>query len=247
MSPSQAAIFLQSLGAFPEDLSFSLGASILWVALYLGILLGLAELLNRLTNHPGELTRKLVHIGSGQVILLAWWLQIPGWVGFYAGLLAALVALTSYFLPILPSLESVGRRSGGTFFYALSLGGLMGYFFSRDLPQFAALGIMVMAWGDGLAGVVGQRWGRHPYLIWGQKKSWEGSVAMGGVSFLVAWLILGAGAGFSPAVGLTALAVALAAPLLETLSWYGVDNLTVPLGAAGLSYGLWIYFAGLNF
>jgi phytol kinase len=39
-------------------------------------------------------------------------------------------------------------------------------------------------------------------------------------------------------MGLTALAVAIAATALETLSIYGLDNLTVPLGSALLAYVL---------
>ena len=32
--------------------------------------------------------------------------------------------------------------------------------------------------------------------------------------------------------------VAIAAAILETVSFVGIDNLTVPLGSAGLAYGL---------
>lgn len=216
-----------------------LAVAIALVALYLGFLLALAETLNRVVLHQGELTRKLVHIGSGQVVLLAWWLHIPAWVGVVAGLIAALVAILSYFLPILPSLESVGRRSGGTLFYALSLGGLMGYFFSQGQPQFAAIGVLVMTWGDGLAGLIGQRWGRHPYRMGGQKKSIEGSLVMAVTSFAVTLTLLASLEGINIMTTTMAGAVALAATVLESFSWWGIDNLTVPVGAAFLSFALW--------
>ncbi len=216
----------------------SLVVSVLLVGVYLALLITGAELLNRFSHQPGEITRKIVHIGSGQVLLFAWWLNIPGWVAVGAGFVAACIALLSYYLPILPSLESVGRRSFGTFFYALSISLLAGYFFPRHSPEFAALGIMVMAWGDGLAALVGQNFGKHPYTFAGMKKSWEGSLAMLAVSFVLTLLILVPVLGWSYPLVVIAILVAITATLLETVSSFGVDNITVPLGSAWLAYGL---------
>ena len=98
-------------------------------SIYLLSLVLTAELLNRLSPSPAEVTRKIVHIGAGQVVLIAWWLEIPGWVGAIAGVLAAVIAVVSYRFPILPSLESVGRHSYGTLFYAISIGDWWGAFF----------------------------------------------------------------------------------------------------------------------
>jgi phytol kinase len=95
-----------------------------------------------------------------------------------------------------------------------------------------------MTWGDGLAALVGQRFGRHPYQLWGSQKSWEGSLTMALASIGVALGVLGWTAGWSTQVAVTALAVAISATALETLSIYGLDNLTVPLGSALLAYVL---------
>ncbi|TVQ06147.1 MAG: phosphatidate cytidylyltransferase, partial [Leptolyngbya sp. DLM2.Bin27] len=135
-------------------------------------------------------------------------------------------------------INGVGRNSLGTFFYAVSIGLLTAIFWPLGLPQYAALGILVMTWGDGLAALVGQNFGRHPYKIFGNQKSWEGSLAMATASLVVGLLVLGLTAGFTPVVVGTAVVVAIAATLLETLSFYGLDNLTVPLGSAALAYGL---------
>ncbi|MBE9124513.1 phosphatidate cytidylyltransferase, partial [Tychonema sp. LEGE 07199] len=61
------------------------------VGAWLGVILLVAEGLNRLTSVGAEVSRKVVHIGTGNVILLAWWLQIPGWVGISAGVLAGAI------------------------------------------------------------------------------------------------------------------------------------------------------------
>lgn len=208
------------------------------VAAWLAVVGGVAEGLRRTISLDAEITRKIVHIGSGHVILLAWWLHTPTWMGLAASVVSSGVALLSYRFPILPGINGVGRRSLGTFFYAVSIGVLTAAFWPLGLPQYAALGILVMAWGDGLAALVGQNLGRHPYKVFGNQKSWEGSLTMALASFIISLLILGLPTGFTAAVAGTALVVAIAATLLETLSFYGLDNLTVPLGSAALAYGL---------
>ncbi|WP_348539847.1 MULTISPECIES: diacylglycerol/polyprenol kinase family protein [Spirulina sp. CCY15215] len=225
-----------------RSLSLS-SASPLWislgiVALYLGILLLISEGLNRFKHTDAEFTRKIFHIGSGQVILLAWWLAIPAWLIVIAAILASIIAIVSYFLPILPSINSVGRKSLGTFFYAVSIGVLVSYFFPLQHPYYAVIGVLIMAWGDGLAAIIGQRFGKHSYQIGGIKKSWEGSLAMLGASFLVTAIVLASVYGIIWQVFLISLWVAIAATGLEAFSKLGVDNLTVPLGSGMLTFYL---------
>ncbi|MGF1482153.1 MAG: diacylglycerol/polyprenol kinase family protein [Cyanophyceae cyanobacterium] len=223
---------LFSLFFNPSPLWFSLSL----VFLYLGSLILLAETLNRLTAADAELTRKVVHIGTGNVILLAWWLQIPAWVGIGAAVMASATALLSYFVPILPSINSVGRQSLGTFFYAVSIGILVAWFWSIHRPEYAAIGILTMTWGDGMAAVVGQRFGKHLYHVLGITKSWEGSLTMAAVSLLVTGVILVAVDQPLGTVSTVSLAVAVIATGLEAFSKLGIDNLTVPLGSAAASF-----------
>ena len=199
-----------------------------------GVIL-LAEVLNRIITSEAELTRKVVHIGAGNVILIAWWFEIPSWMGVGAAVVAAIIALLSYFLPILPSINSVGRKSLGTFFYAVSMGILIAWFFP-DTPQYAAIGILTMAWGDGMAALVGQNFGRHPYKLFGSTKSWEGSLTMAMVSYLICWSILLAVEGNFWQIWLIPMIIAVTATSFEAISKLGVDNLTVPLVSGGLSF-----------
>lgn len=212
------------------------------VGAWLGVILILAEALNRIAKVDPEISRKVVHIGTGNVILLAWWLEIPASVGIAAGVISGAIALISYQLPILPSVNSVGRKSLGTFFYAVSIGTLIAWFWPLQQPQYAALGILIMAWGDGLAAVIGQRFGKHPYEVWGMKKSWEGSLTMCLVSYVICILMLLAVQGNIWQTWVVAIPVALAATALETLSKIGIDNLTVPLGSAALCFVLNQFF-----
>ena len=208
------------------------------VVLWIGLLLLVASLLNRFGTGNSEIIRKVVHIGTGNIILFAWWLNIPAFVGVGASVFASIVTLLSYSFPILPGINSVGRKSLGTFFYAVSIGVLVAWFWNINRPQYAALGILVMAWGDGLAALVGQKFGKHPYKIWENKKSWEGSGTVALVSLIVSGLIFLSVNGNNWQTWIVSLSVALLATILEAFSVYGIDNLTVPLGSAALGFFL---------
>jgi phytol kinase len=198
----------------------------------------LAEGIHRFTKANPEVVRKIVHIGTGNIILLAWFLKIPMWIGVAASIFFSAIAFLSYYLPILPSINGVGRKSLGTFFYAVSIGILVAWFWTLQLPQFAAIGILVMTWGDGLAALIGQRYGKHPYLLWDMRKSWEGSFTMGIASFLVTLIILLVTQGSSWQIWLISSVVAIIATALEAFSKYGIDNLTVPICSAAVGFFL---------
>ncbi len=215
-----------------------LGAKIAIAALWLGCVGIAATLVDRISPRGSEYVRKVVHIGTGNIILLAWWMQIPAWVGVSAGVFFSGVTLLSYRFQLLPSINNVGRKSFGTFFYAVSIAILVGWFWTIDRPEFAVLGILVMTWGDGLAGLLGKQFGRHPYEIWGSKKSWEGSVTMAIVSAIVCVLVL---CSIRPLVLenlYIAMVVGIMATGLEMFSKFGLDNLTVPIASAAIAYGL---------
>ncbi len=229
-------LLLTSLFDLQSTSSLSLQVAI--VAVWVSLILVIAWLTNRFVNEDPEILRKIVHIGTGNVILFAWWLDIPASVGITASILASAVTLLSYLFPILPGINSVGRQSLGTFFYAVSIGVLVGCFWHLQQPQYAAIGILVMAWGDGLAALIGQRYGKHKYQVFGAQKSWEGSLTMAVVSYIVCSLILLFTLGNVWQTWLVSLAVALVATGLEAFSLLGVDNLTVPLGSAAFAFVL---------
>ncbi|MBE9051910.1 phosphatidate cytidylyltransferase [Nostocales cyanobacterium LEGE 11386] len=208
------------------------------VAVWVLLILLIAWVVKRFAKGDPEIVRKIVHIGTGNVILLAWWLDIPASVGITASILASTITLLSYRFPILPGINSVGRQSLGTFFYAVSVGILVAWFWHIQQPQYAAIGIMVMAWGDGLAALIGQHFGKHKYKVLGAQKSWEGSLTMALVSYLISSLILLSVEGNVWQTWVVSLAIALAATTLEAISFLGIDNLTVPLGSAALAFML---------
>ncbi len=218
-----------------SESAYHLWYPLILVFLYLAFLVIIAETLKLFVSEDPELTRKIVHIGSGNVILLAWWLNISTIVIVAAAAIASIIALVSYFIPILPSINSVGRKSLGTLFYALSIGILAAWFW-QDHPQYTAIGILVMAWGDGMAAIIGQRFGKHKYQIFDINKSWEGSLTMAVATFIVTSIILWTVEGVNWQIGVISLIIALVATSLEAFSKLGIDNLTVPLASAACCF-----------
>ena len=214
-----------------HSLIYPLGA----VFIYLGILVFIADILSRVLTDDPELTRKIVHIGSGNVLLLAWWLDISTQVIISAAIIAAVIAITSYLIPILPSIESVGRKSYGTLFYAISIGILTACFW-QNAPQYTVIGILIMAWGDGMAAIIGQRFGKHQYQIGQITKSWEGSLAMTAASFIVTESVLLSVEHNSWQILLISLLVAMIATIFEAFSKLGIDNLSVPLSSGFICF-----------
>jgi phytol kinase len=208
------------------------------VPVYVGAIVLISELLHRYTDTNPEQVRKVVHIGTGNVIILAWLLQLPAWVGIICGVLAGIVTLISYRLPILPGVNSVGRKSLGTFFYAVSIGILTAVFWNLNLPHYGVIGILIMAWGDGLAAIIGQRFGKHPYTIVGNTKSWEGTLTMLVVSYVIVSIVLLSVQGNIWQTWVVGIPVAIVATGVESIAQWGLDNLTVPLTSAGLAFAI---------
>jgi phytol kinase len=222
-------------------LSYSTPA-LAWIALYLILVILIAEILHKTEGKNSEIPRKVVHIGVGNVILIAWFFKIPFLTILQTSIASSLLCLFSYFIPIIYSLSGVGRKSLGSFFYSLSIG-ILSYIFWAEYPYYAVLGVLIMTWGDGLAAVIGKKFGRHDFEIFGMKKSLEGCLTMTLVSFVISFLIFLLVFGASWKICLIAFLVATLATLLELLSKLGIDNLTVPIGSAWLAYFLCI---GLN-
>ncbi|MGK7910332.1 MAG: diacylglycerol/polyprenol kinase family protein [Synechococcus sp.] len=212
--------------------------------LWLAVVFGLAEWL-RSRQFDGEAVRKVIHIGVGNIIVLAWLFDIPQALAVTISLLFSVVALLSYRIKILQSLNGVARDSYGTFFYAASIATLFALFWQPGLHAYAVIGVLVMTWGDALAALIGRRWGRRKYVVAGVTKSWEGSAVMWLVSSIAIAAVLSIRAlsmwGQPLGWGLVtvgALGIGGISALMEMLSWRGVDNITVPLASAGLSYWL---------
>jgi len=205
------------------------------VAAWLTAVLLTALAVRRRWPQQKEWSRKVVHIGTGAVVLLAWVFAIPRDFALGAAALVTVGTALNHRFRLLPAVEDVGRQSYGTIAYGASITILLALFWPQQ-PLPVAAGVLVMACGDGLAGLVGPQINSPRWRLFGQTKSLAGTTAMGLTSWLVLALLIGvAQATGTSAPNLVAAAViAFAATGLEQLSGFGLDNLSVPLATASL-------------
>ena len=212
---------------------------------YASTLIAVAELLRRVAGMPQQLTRKLVHIGAGMWVLGALALFDHWEIGIIPFASFILINYLLYRYRVFAAMD-IANSAPGTVYFAMAVTLLFGLLWRPagpvDHAPAAVAGAMALTWGDALAALVGQRWGRHRYQVSGSERSWEGSAAMFLASLVAIFLalVLLSGSPLSPrspplSVGdalLAALPAAGAATLAEAVAPNGTDNLSVPLAAA---------------
>ena len=225
------------------------GPAIAIVGLWLAGVLALALLVRRRWPEQREWSRKLVHMGTGPVVLIAWALQIERGIALPVAAAVTLLTALNHRFRLLPAVEDVGRPSYGTVAYGASITLLLALFWPAQGGAVAA-GVLVMAFGDGLAGLLGPLVRSPSWSLFGQRKSLVGTGAMAIATAAVLsllWILQAPGTGVAGAAGWAAagppqagaaiLVITAVAVGLEQLSAYGLDNLSVPL-AVGLLWSL---------
>jgi len=190
-----------------------------------------AVLCRRLRPNQRELSRKIVHIGTGAVVPLAWFFEIPFVVALPVAAVITVVTTINHQWRFIPAVEDVDRNSYGTIAYGIAITTLLLPFWPTRADAVSA-GVLVMALGDGLAGLIGRNVVSPKWVLFGQTKSSVGTMTMAVVSGLVLiglarWS--GADLSLPAALGMVAMATGL-----EQLSWRGLDNLSVPLSVGVL-------------
>jgi phytol kinase len=126
-------------------------------------------------------------------------------------------------------MASSDRSNLGTVYFPFAAAVVAILFWQQPPLMVAAL--MPLTWGDGLAPVVGKAYGRRHYVVHTSTRSVEGSLGFFAGCLLFTWLALWLVAGspqISPAAALLpALAITIATTLVEAVSIWGLDNLTI--------------------
>ncbi len=187
-------------------------------------LLVAGEIMWRLKIFSAEYTRKFVHITAGVLISIWPWL-VPFWVIQVMALLMIVVIYVSRGLKIFKGVHCVERKSYGE--YAYAVGVLLAATFFQEQKVFASA-VLVMAVGDGLAAVIGKKFGKRVYRVFGHKKTLEGSVAFYFICVLCFSLLLTIDQQFFAQTMRQTLLIAFGSALLmmtEAAGVYGLDNL----------------------
>ncbi len=190
------------------------------------VLLIIGEWLWRTRRLKGEFGRKFIHITIGTFV--AFW---PFYMSFgtiqIISVAFLLVVLASRYLNIFEAIHTINRKSWGDPLFAVGIG-LAAHF--TDSAWIFAAAILHMSLADGLAAVIGKRYGGdNVYKVLGYTKSVIGSATFLIVSFLILCLALSRGSAgvslFSPLL----IWLPISALVLENFGIYGLDNIFVPL------------------
>ena len=209
--------------------------AILVIALWITIILSISFLCKKYFPKQEELSRKIIHIGTGPVIILAWLFDVPKNIAFLSALLITIALGINYQYRLLPAIEDIERKSFGTIAYGISITLLLLLFWPRYASSIS-IGVLSMAFGDGFAGLVGRSVISPKWSILGQTKSFVGTVTMGSVVAITTSIISTTNdLGIEP---LEIIIISLIATFLEQISPWGIDNLTVPIGVTCI--GIWL-------
>ena len=216
------------------------------VYVYVAIIFVVAEMV--LKTRP-EVSRKFLHIMVGNMIfampffsdpwVMVWFLTLP--------ITIVLFFLTEY-SPI--KIENSVTESGhalGLFFYA-GIWTLLIAIFAMISPAgdpkhyiwIVALAIVPMVYGDGFAALIGQKFGKVKYTVFGGTKSLEGSLTMFVITTVMSvfvWMVFTSIGCAMPEFNLVyIIAISAVATVCEALSYGGIDNLSVPAITSILYY-----------
>lgn len=195
----------------------------------------------------GKLSRKVIHIGTGPIFVLCWFLfrDTPD-----ARWLAALVpfAITVQFALIgfgimkdEASVKSMSRTGDpreilrGPLYYGIMFV-VLTLVYWKDSP-IGIIALMMMCGGDGIADIVGRRIA-SPKLPWSREKSIAGSLSVFAGGWLMAgvliYIYVAAGVFAGPFTNylLPLTFIALAGALVESLHYKDIDNVTMTLASA---------------
>jgi dolichol kinase len=199
--------------------------------------------------------RKILHVSMGNIVFILWmfdhwWAEVLVAGSFLIFSLLITQRMQLYFLSRLtvgPGRDSLFKRiyrkiiarlslisasdAGNEFglvYYCLAYTALAFLFYKQ--PIVVAVGMLPLAYGDGLGAVIGRRFGKHPYQVI-DRKSLEGSAAvLAATAVAVLAGMLFYGMPLSGALWKAALVGAVVA-VVEGLAPNGLDNLAIPVAA----------------
>jgi phytol kinase len=202
--------------------------------------LGVAQLLLKSGRISASVTRKVVHIGVSHYWLIAMVLIDSWWAAAIPPLAFIFINTASYFARLFPAMEHEERRKNlGTIYFPIALLISVLLTWLGPVPIWmGGLGIVVLGWGDGLASLVGERTTGRTYRIFGNTKSVGGSVTMlvAALVVTVAFFAVFVPNPFSPSHLLVIAGTAVLAAVVEALTPFGMDNLSVPLATMGFVF-----------
>ena len=192
-------------------------------------------------------SRKIVHIGTGPIFVLCWLLFSETISARWLASLVPLLITVQFIFAgigiikderIIKSLSRSGDPKEilkGPLYYGIVFI-IITILFWRYSP-IGIVALMILCGGDGIADLVGSRWGKHYPIPWSKSKSLVGSLGMfmGGLKFSFTILAIFISAGFFQLSLLETLSklliVCISTTIVESLPFDNIDNVSVPITA----------------
>ena len=187
-----------------------------------------------------EFSRKFLHIMVGNMIFAMPFFSNP-WVMIIGLTLPASIGtfLLTEYSPI--KIENSMTESGhalGLFFYS-AIWTILLVIFGNQL-WIVALAIVPLVYGDGFASLIGIKFGKFKFSIFGSTKSLEGSLSMFVVTSVMSvfvWMVFTSIGYTMPEFNIVyIIGISAVATICEAFSYGGIDNLTVPAVTSILYY-----------
>jgi len=196
---------------------------------FLGLVIALGIFLKFRLGISSETMRKFIHIGVSN-----WWFLNLYYFSSIAWALVGpiLFIIMNSLFTLLNWGKALGlddrKRNWGLVYFPITLVFLVIGMYQGIITTLAAtISVLVMGWGDGLAAMVGSKWGKKK--IGSLDKSILGCSTMAIVSFLVTLIALVVSSSLSVnTVIFASILVGVAAMVVEALTPWGLDNITVP-------------------
>jgi dolichol kinase len=188
-------------------------------------------------------SRKFLHIMTGNIAFILPLFETREIMAFVAA--GPFILFTFLMSPYSPIKSMRGKTSEaghglGLVYYAITWTVLAYAFF--DHREIIAMGILAMSYGDGLASLIGIKYGKRKYCVFKDTKSYVGSIAMFVCTFLLLVIaLLFYAEPVTTWVAVYLLCMAGVATIVEGVTPLGLDNLSVPFVAA-LMY--WFFLVG---
>ena len=200
---------------------------------YIFGVIGFAELLRHWRGYGSGFTRKVVHVGVGMVSWGLHFLFDNPWFFIAAAAIFTVITYLDWRYQFFAAMASSDRSNLGTVYFPIAAG-VVAYLF-WDQPPVMVAALMPLTWGDGMAPVIGRLYGRRQYRVHTSIRTVEGSLGFFVAGFLFTWLalwVVGGEPQISPIAALfPALVITLVTTIIEAISIWGLDNLTITAAA----------------
>ena len=198
---------------------------------YIGLVIVSAKIFEKWGK---ELSRKYIHIMLGNWWIIAMIFFNNVWFASFGPAVFVVVNYISYKKDLIKVMERDNQDGFGTVYYALSL--LILSIVSFGILKNPSIGLvptLVMAYGDGLAAIIGKKTKSKKYKLSDTKKSFAGSLTM----FIISLILIGGYLLFtyndvfwaSTHWPLITIMMAFCVTAIEAVSGKGIDNISVPI------------------